>query len=248
MQADMLPGARNLFDRMPMTVDDKMTNCFMQSILIEGDTAAASGAVAAGYDPKETQSQAGRETFTPLTYDQAGMQTAFMQDQVSLKLDGFPLDHEFPEDSGLEEEDELDIEEEPFYEDELTNQVVGVKPKRKRRRAKAYTATEDKFLSMQSTRGWVSISKRWKVLQEECNKFCATYESIKTRPLSGIGMEDMAFQVLEAFKVQHEGKSFHLSHCWRIIKDEKKFKAQYAVLMAREGEKVMEEVGKGEKP
>ena len=42
-----------------------------------------------------------------------------------------------------------------------------------------------------STRGWVSISKRWRVIQQECNKFCATLESIKARPVSGIGMQDM---------------------------------------------------------
>uniref|UniRef100_A0A453EKE5 Myb/SANT-like domain-containing protein n=1 Tax=Aegilops tauschii subsp. strangulata TaxID=200361 RepID=A0A453EKE5_AEGTS len=44
---------------------------------------------------------------------------------------------------------------------------------------------------MQSTRGWVSISKRWKVIQQECNKFCATLESIKACPVSGIGMQGM---------------------------------------------------------
>ncbi|KAE8816488.1 Lectin-domain containing receptor kinase A4.3 [Hordeum vulgare] len=101
---------------------------------------------------------------------------------------------------------------------------------------------------MQITRWWVSISKRWKVIQQECNKFCATYESIKACPVSGIGMQDMAFQALETFKVQREGKSFHLSHCWRIIKDEEKFKTQYAALMARGGDNVVEEVGEGEKP
>ena len=52
---------------------------------------------------------------------------------------------------------------------------------------------------------------------------------------------------MEAFKVQHNGKCFNLSHCFRVIKDEEKFKAQYAALMAREGKKAMEEVGEGEK-
>ncbi|XBI55201.1 hypothetical protein VPH35_037068 [Triticum aestivum] len=33
-------------------------------------------------------------------------------------------------------------------------------------------------------------------------------------------MQDMAFQALEAFKVQHNGKCFNLSHCFRVIKDE----------------------------
>lgn len=42
-----------------------------------------------------------------------------------------------------------------------------------------------------STRGWVSISKRWRVIQQECNKFCATLESVRARLMSGIGMQDM---------------------------------------------------------
>ena len=105
MLADVLPGAHNLFDRMPAADNDETTNCFMESIIFEGGTAAASGAAAASYDPEKTQSQVGRGLFTPTTYDQAGMRDAFMQDQVGLDLDGFPLDHEFPEDYGLEEED-----------------------------------------------------------------------------------------------------------------------------------------------
>ncbi|KAE8811406.1 putative serine/threonine-protein kinase [Hordeum vulgare] len=113
----------------------------------EGDAAAAGGDAVASYNPEETQRQDGRGSFTLSTYDQARMKAVFMQDQVGLNLDGFPLEHMFPDDYGLEEED-------------------------------------------------------------------------------------------EAFKVQHKGKSFHLSHCWRIIKDEEQFKAQYAV----------EEVGEGEKP
>ncbi|KAE8815487.1 Protein UXT-like protein [Hordeum vulgare] len=46
-----------------------------------------------------------------------------MRDQlgVGLDLDGFPLDHEFPEDYGLEEEDECDIEAEPLFEGEAAN-------------------------------------------------------------------------------------------------------------------------------
>ncbi|XBJ22116.1 hypothetical protein VPH35_000551 [Triticum aestivum] len=128
------------------------------------------------------------------------MHNAFMQDQVGLDLDGFSLDHEFLEDYGLEEEDELDIDidGEPLFEDEITNQDAGEKLKRKGKRTKAYTAAEDKHLcecwrdigqdpkvgaeqktstfstrvhrdfherkkfasyQMQSTRGWVSISK-----------------------------------------------------------------------------------------
>ncbi|XBJ01339.1 hypothetical protein VPH35_021005 [Triticum aestivum] len=54
-----------------------------------------------------------------------------MRDQVGVDLDGFPLDHEFPDDYGLEKEDECDIEVEPLFEDELANQTAGPKPKRK---------------------------------------------------------------------------------------------------------------------
>ena len=214
-----LPDARNLFEEMPSAVDED----YMQNLIFEG------GAPAAGYDPDETQSQDGRGAFTPAAgYDPD--QAAFMRDQVGIDLDGFPLDHEFPDDYGLEEEDECDIEVEPLFEDELANQAAGPKPKRKSKRTKAYTAAEDKLLcecwrdigqdpktgaeqkhstfwirvhrefherkkfppyQFVSTRGWVSISKRWRVIQQECNKFCATLESVKARPVSGIGMQDM---------------------------------------------------------
>ncbi|XBH84621.1 hypothetical protein VPH35_072746 [Triticum aestivum] len=152
-----------------------------------------------------------------------------MRDQVGLDLDGFPLDHEFPEDYGLEEEDECDFEGEPL--DELANQAVGLKPKRESKRTKAYTAAEDKLLcgcwrdigqdpkmgteqkhstfwirvhhefherkkfpsyQIVSARGWVSISKRWRVIQQECNKFCATLESVKAHLVSGIVMQYMS--------------------------------------------------------
>ena len=51
---------------------------------------------------------------------------------------------------------------------------------------------------------------------------------------------------MEAFKVQHNGKCFNLSHCYRVIKDEEKFKAQYAALKSRGGKQAVEEVGDGE--
>ncbi|KAE8803392.1 DNA repair protein rhp54 [Hordeum vulgare] len=220
--ADPLSGARNLLDEMLAAGDDD----YMQNMIFEG------GAQAAGFDPDETQSQDGRGAFTPPTvYNED--QAAFMRDQVGLDLDGFLLDHEFPEDYGLEEEDECDIEAEPLFQDELANQAAGMKPKRKSKRTKAYTMVEDKLLcecwrdigqdskmsaeqkhstfwirvrhefherkkfppyQIVSARGWVSISKRWRVIQQECNKFCATLESVKARPVSGIGMQDMGDQ------------------------------------------------------
>ncbi|XBI93493.1 hypothetical protein VPH35_030329 [Triticum aestivum] len=138
----------------------------------------------------------------PSTFDQD--QTAFMHDQVGLDLDGFPLNHEFSEDYMQEEEDERDIEREPLFKDELTNEAVEVKPKQKSKRNKAYTAAEDKLIcecsrdighdpktsfeqnhstfwirvhrefheckkfppyQIVSMRGWVSISKRWRMSQ-----------------------------------------------------------------------------------
>ena len=57
------------------------------------------------------------------------MQPAFMQDQAGLDLDGFPLDHVFSDDYGLEEEDEVDTDGEPLFEDELATQAAGMQPK-----------------------------------------------------------------------------------------------------------------------
>ncbi|KAE8806641.1 Eyes absent-like protein 4 [Hordeum vulgare] len=132
--ADQLSGARNLFDGMPPAADDD----YMQNMIFEG------GAQAAGFNFDKTQSHDGRGAFTPRAgYNED--QVAFMHDQVVLDLDGFPLDHEFPEDYGLEEEDECDIEAEPLFEDELANQAAGTKPKRKSKWTKAYTVGEDKL-------------------------------------------------------------------------------------------------------
>ena len=52
---------------------------------------------------------------------------------------------------------------------------------------------------------------------------------------------------MDAFKVQHNGKCFNLSHCFRVIKDEEKFKAQYAALKSRGGKQAVKEVGNDEK-
>ncbi|KAE8815235.1 C2 domain-containing protein [Hordeum vulgare] len=54
------------------------------------------------------------------------------------------------------------------------------------------------------------------------------------------------FQALDAFKVQHDGNAFHISHCWTIVGEEK-FKAQYVALLVRGGKEVVEYHGDGEK-
>lgn len=147
MLPNMLPGAYNLFDRMSVAGDDEIANrLIIENIIFEGGavaTASTSGVAMAAYNLEETQSQDGRAPFIPATYDQAGMDDAFMHHQVG--LGSFPLDHEFPEDYSLEEEDEMNIDREPLFEDELANQAR-VKPKRKSKRTKAYMPYEDKLL------------------------------------------------------------------------------------------------------
>ncbi|KAE8794493.1 C2 domain-containing protein [Hordeum vulgare] len=43
----------------------------------------------------------------------------------------------------------------------------------------------------------------------------------------------------------NNGKCFNLSHCFRVIKDEEKFKAQYVALKSRGGKQDVEEIGDG---
>ena len=170
------------------------------------------------------------------TFDHGGMDDQFMQDQVGMG-NIFPLDHEFPEDYDLEEEDEMDIDGEPLLKDELSAQADTNK-KGKSKRTKAYTPPEDKLLcecwrdigqdpkvgaeqkgstfwlrvhhefherkkfapyQMESKRGWVSLSQRWRVIQQEYNKFCATLESIEARPVSGLGIKDMVYVCPSSF-------------------------------------------------
>ncbi|KAE8799460.1 DNA repair protein rhp54 [Hordeum vulgare] len=147
MPADMLTGACNLFDGMPTVVDDNTTNRFLENMILKGGASAAGAYSATVYDPDETQSQDDRAPFTQATNDQ---HEAFMQDQVG--LDGFPLDHEFPEDYDLEEkDDDMDIDGEPLFEEELANQsVFGAKPKCKSKQMKAYMSTDDKLLWIDS--------------------------------------------------------------------------------------------------
>ncbi|XBI03303.1 hypothetical protein VPH35_131736 [Triticum aestivum] len=77
-----------------------------------------------------------------------------------------------------------------------------------------------------SNRGIGSIQKRWLFIQQECNKYCAAFESVEAWPVSGLGVGDMAFQSLEAFKARHNDKPFTLTHCWTLINMCPKFKDQ----------------------
>ena len=58
----------------------------------------------------------------------------------------FSLDHEFPKNYGLEEEDEVDIDGDPlFFEDEVSTQA-NANEKRQSIGTKAYTKDEDKLI------------------------------------------------------------------------------------------------------
>ncbi|KAE8787779.1 Auxin response factor 3 [Hordeum vulgare] len=101
---------------------------------------------------------------------------------------------------------------------------------------------------IESKRGWVLLGKRSRVIQQECNKFCAILESIEARTVSGLSIKDMVFEALKAFRAQYESKSFYLTHCWMISNREEKFKAQCAAIKARGGKAVVEEHGEGKNP
>ncbi|XBJ10779.1 hypothetical protein VPH35_015580 [Triticum aestivum] len=97
-----------------------------------------------------------------------------------------------------------------------------------------------------SNRGIGSIQKRWLFIQQECNKYCAAFESVEARPVSGLGVGDMAFQSLEAFKARHNDKPFTLTHCWTIINNCPKFKVQYRELQRKRGLKTAKFAGGGD--
>ncbi|KAE8794768.1 DNA repair protein rhp54 [Hordeum vulgare] len=76
--------------------------------------------------------------------DNAGMSEPLMEDQLGMG-GSFALDHEFSEDYDLhEEDDEVDIEGEPLFEEPLPAKA-NAKKKRKSKRTKAYTQDEGKL-------------------------------------------------------------------------------------------------------
>ncbi|KAE8770513.1 Eyes absent-like protein 4 [Hordeum vulgare] len=87
-----------------------------------------------------------------------------MQDQVG--LDGFPLDHEFPEDYGLEEEDDdMEIDEEPLFEEEVANQTVSRRSRTARASGRRHTCRlrTSSFVSVGGTLGKTRrCSKLWR--------------------------------------------------------------------------------------
>ncbi|XBI36043.1 hypothetical protein VPH35_121627 [Triticum aestivum] len=78
--------------------------------------------------------------------------------------------------------------------------------------------------------------------QDEDKLICQSW------PVSGLGVGDMAFQSLEAFKARHNDKPFTLTHCWTLINNCPKFKDQYRELQRKRGKKTAKfaEGGDGE--
>ncbi|XBI10884.1 hypothetical protein VPH35_138047 [Triticum aestivum] len=133
------------------------------------------------------------------------MDDPFMQDQVGLG-NTFPLDHEFPEGYGLEEEDEMDIDGEPLFEDELANQAIANK-KRKSKWTKAYTQPEDKLLC-----------ECWRYIGQDPKAF-QTLESFKAQH------EDKSFNLSHCWMISNggevQGAIYRLQGVWgeEAIKD-----------------------------
>ncbi|XBJ10933.1 hypothetical protein VPH35_015701 [Triticum aestivum] len=233
------PPPRVLFDGMPTptpTVDDPFYNQYMEDVIFEGGHGRA-------YDPEETQSQDGCAQYVP---DEEADDRADYDHGDSWHED----DDIYVEGDGDEEEgNDVDISGEPLFIDELTQRAKAQK-KRKSIRTGSYTQDEDKKMfepyQITSNRGIGSIQKRWLFIQQECNKYCAAFESVEARPVSGLGVGDMEFQSLEAFKARNNDKPFTLTHCWTIINNCPKFKDQYRELQRKRGKKTAKFAGGGD--
>ncbi|KAE8814635.1 DNA repair protein rhp54 [Hordeum vulgare] len=92
--ADMLPGGRYLFNRMPATDDETVKHFIIEN------TGFKVGTGIAAFDPEETQIQDGPAPFMADTMGHGGTIDPFMQGQDDMS-NTFPIDHEFLEDYGL---------------------------------------------------------------------------------------------------------------------------------------------------
>jgi hypothetical protein len=115
-----------------------------------------------------------------------------------------------------------------------TNQIIGAEQKGSAfwgRFTKRYN--EGRILpprNILTHRTECSISKRWNHIQEQMSKFCGAVEHIESRPpQSGYGIKEQMLQALDLFKAQY-GKVFTLTHCYRELKDQEKWKELYASL------------------
>ncbi|KAE8771085.1 hypothetical protein D1007_57038 [Hordeum vulgare] len=133
----MASGARKLFDKMPTTDDDAANHFIIENMNFEG------GVGTAPFDPEETQSQDGSNPFTTDPFVNGGTTDPFMQGQDGMCI--IPINHEFLKDYRVEEEDDVDNDGAPLFEEELFYQAQASK-KCQRKRTEAYTKDEDKLL------------------------------------------------------------------------------------------------------
>ncbi|KQK19415.1 hypothetical protein BRADI_1g48165v3 [Brachypodium distachyon] len=68
--------------------------------------------------------------------------------------------------------------------------------------------------SFESDRNENSLTHRWQHILAECNKYTAAYDSVKNRPVSGVGVASQVIQAMDAFRAMNNGKKFNLPHCW----------------------------------
>lgn len=83
--------------------------------------------------PKARTTEVDRSRRRPMT------KLAWSPPSCKMDRDGFLFNHVFSDDYDLKEEDEVDINEEAMFEDELATQVVEVQPKRKRADERRHT-------------------------------------------------------------------------------------------------------------
>ncbi|CAM0907616.1 unnamed protein product [Alopecurus aequalis] len=89
--------------------------------------------------------------------------------------------------------------------------------------------------SMVTKRTEMSIQKQFGLISSECSKFTGSFEHAATRPQSGVGIADLAFQALEVYKTEHGDKSFNFAHCYKLLKDNQKWKELHNILKRGRG-------------
>lgn len=71
-------------------------------------------------------------------------------------------------------------------------------------------------------RSQVSISCRWNVINKDVSKFVGCYAQIQQE--SGLSEEDLVLKAEALFKAS-TGKTFHLFHCWNVLKNDLRWTA-----------------------
>ncbi|VFQ97607.1 unnamed protein product [Cuscuta campestris] len=73
-------------------------------------------------------------------------------------------------------------------------------------------------------RSQVSISCRWNVINKDVQKFVGCYAQVQQQEESGLSEEDRVLKAEALFKAS-TGKTFHLFHCWNVLKNELRWSA-----------------------